>query len=61
MSEGGGGGGAGPKPAMARNGQAPKFQRYFIQHGRYTAGMSVKYEASTLTGEGNMAIACAGF
>ncbi len=29
---------------------APKFQRYFIEHGRYTAGMSVRYEPSLLTG-----------
>ncbi|WP_407251890.1 FAD-dependent monooxygenase [Klebsiella oxytoca] len=28
----------------------PDFQRYFIQHGRYTAGMSVKYNPSCLTG-----------
>ncbi|MEA9389767.1 FAD-binding monooxygenase [Acerihabitans sp. TG2] len=28
----------------------PKFQRYFIQHGRYTAGMSVTYQPSRLTG-----------
>lgn len=28
----------------------PKFQRYFIQHGRYTAGMSVTYQTSALTG-----------
>ncbi|MCO5162040.1 MAG: FAD-binding monooxygenase [Mesorhizobium sp.] len=29
----------------------PKFQRYFIQHGRYTAGMSVTYQPSRLTGK----------
>ncbi|MFD1795620.1 3-hydroxybenzoate 4-monooxygenase [Paracoccus aurantiacus] len=28
----------------------PKFQNYFIKHGRYTAGMSVTYERSALTG-----------
>lgn len=28
----------------------PKFQRYFIEHGRFTAGLSVKYQASDLTG-----------
>lgn len=28
----------------------PLFQRYFIEHGRYTAGMSVTYRPSVLTG-----------
>lgn len=28
----------------------PKFQRYFIEHGRYTAGVSVRYRRSALTG-----------
>lgn len=28
----------------------PKFQRYFIEHGRFTAGLSVKYQQSVLTG-----------
>ncbi|MCY0096911.1 FAD-binding monooxygenase [Hoeflea ulvae] len=32
------------------DGEIPVFQRYFIQHGRYTAGMSVKYQSSELTG-----------
>ncbi|MEM8935608.1 MAG: FAD-binding monooxygenase [Pseudomonadota bacterium] len=31
--------------------ETPKFQRYFIEHGRYTAGLSVKYERSPLTAE----------
>ena len=30
----------------------PKFQQYFVQHGRYTAGVSVRYGPSNLTGEG---------
>lgn len=30
--------------------EAPRFQQYFIEHGRYTAGMSVTYEPSALTG-----------
>ena len=30
--------------------EGPKFQRYFVEHGRYTAGMSVRYVPSTLTG-----------
>lgn len=32
------------------SGETPKFQDYFIQHGRYTAGMSVTYAPSKLTG-----------
>ena len=30
----------------------PKFQQYFVQHGRYTAGVSVRYGPSALTGDG---------
>jgi phenol 2-monooxygenase len=29
----------------------PKFQRYFIEHGRYTAGTAVRYAPSLLTGD----------
>ena len=29
----------------------PKFQRYFIEHGRYTAGTAVRYSPSLLTGD----------
>ena len=32
------------------DGDTPKFQKYFVQHGRYTAGVSVRYEPSRLTG-----------
>ncbi|MBH0239960.1 FAD-binding monooxygenase [Methylobrevis albus] len=39
-----------PKAGTETDGEAPKFQRYFIQHGRYTAGMSVTYQPSALTG-----------
>ena len=28
-----------------------KFQEYFVEHGRYTAGVSVQYEPSQLTGQ----------
>ena len=28
----------------------PTFQKYFIEHGRYTAGLSVRYKPSALTG-----------
>jgi len=39
----------------------PKFQSYFIRHGRYTAGMSVKYAASVLTGKGTWQALAPGF
>jgi len=29
----------------------PKFQNYFIEHGRYTAGTAVRYKISALTGD----------
>lgn len=28
----------------------PRFQEYFVEHGRYTAGLSVRYSRSALTG-----------
>ena len=31
-------------------GDTSKFQEYFVEHGRYTAGVSVQYELSDLTG-----------
>lgn len=39
------------RPESDEGGDAPRFQRYFIQHGRYTAGMSVVYTPSVLTGD----------
>jgi len=50
-----------PETGDGENGEAPRFQRYFIQHGRYTAGMSVKYEASDLTGSGTWQSLAPGF
>ncbi|APH70164.1 FAD-binding monooxygenase [Aquibium oceanicum] len=41
--------------------EAPKFQRYFIQNGRYTAGMSVRYTPSLLTGEATWQSLASGF
>lgn len=41
--------------------ETPKFQRYFVQHGRYTAGMSVTYAPSALTGEATWQSLAAGF
>ena len=29
----------------------PTFQKYFVEHGRYTAGVSVRYKPSRLTGD----------
>ena len=42
--------GAPPGPDNDRE-DTPKFQRHFIEHGRYTAGVSVKYRPSILTGQ----------
>ncbi|RST86679.1 3-hydroxybenzoate 4-monooxygenase [Aquibium carbonis] len=38
-----------PKTESETTEDAPKFQRYFIEHGRYTAGLSVTYKPSILT------------
>ncbi|NEK25061.1 3-hydroxybenzoate 4-monooxygenase [Sulfitobacter sp. JBTF-M27] len=41
-----------PPQEREHDGQTlPKFQQYFIEHGRYTAGVSVRYGASRLTGD----------
>lgn len=34
----------------SKSGDTPQFQKYFIEHGRYTAGVSVTYKQSRLTG-----------
>ncbi len=39
-----------PEDRAEAQDHAPKFQRYFVEHGRYTAGMSVTYRPSSLTG-----------
>lgn len=39
-----------PKTNAGDATEPPEFQRYFIEHGRYTAGMSVTYAPSVLTG-----------
>ena len=40
-----------PEETETRPGdEAPLFQKYFVEHGRYTAGLSVKYQTSDLTG-----------
>ena len=42
-------------------GDTPTFQKYFIEHGRYTAGVSVRYNPSQLTGTGDSQSLAAGF
>jgi len=37
-------------PEARTGGAAPRFQRYFIVHGRYTAALSVRYPSSNLIG-----------
>lgn len=39
----------------------PKFQRYFIEHGRYTSGLTVKYRPSVLTGPADWQALAGGF
>ena len=39
----------------------PKFQQYFVEHGRYTAGVSVRYKPSALTGGGTYQDLASGF
>ncbi len=49
-------------PPETREGEAaPRFQQYFIEHGRYTAGVSVRYEPSALTGDGTWQHLATGF
>ncbi len=50
-----------PPNGTADGGETPKFQRYFIEHGRYTAGMSVRYAPSQLTGDGRWQALAPGF
>jgi phenol 2-monooxygenase len=39
----------------------PTFQKYFVEHGRYTAGLSVRYKPSPLTGEATWQHLATGF
>lgn len=50
-----------PEAGDDEKGSAPKFQKYFIEHGRSTAGMSVTYTPSALTGTANRQDLAAGF
>ncbi|MEW9921386.1 FAD-dependent monooxygenase [Marimonas sp. MJW-29] len=49
-------------PPETREGEdAPRFQKYFVEHGRYTAGVSVRYTPSLLTGDGRWQHLAKGF
>lgn len=39
-----------PDEQEATDERFPRFQEYFMEHGRYTAGLSVRYSRSALTG-----------
>ena len=43
------------------DGDTPTFQKYFVAHGRYTAGVSVRYKPSTLTGDATWQHLATGF
>lgn len=42
-------------------GNTSKFQEYFVEHGRYTAGITVRYEPSQLTGQSEYQHLATGF
>lgn len=48
---------SGPGPGEA----TPMFQKFFIEHGRYTAGVAVRYAPSALTGDGTHQALARGF
>ncbi len=51
-----------PKTDAADDGVDPaEFQRYFMQHGRFTAGTATRYAASLLTGEARHQALAPGF
>ena len=49
------------RAASADDAETPTFQKYFIEHGRYTAGVAVRYAPSPLTGDGAHQALAAGF
>jgi phenol 2-monooxygenase len=51
----------GPAQLDADGNETPAFQQYFIDHGRYTAGLSVKYRPSLLTGQPEWQALATGF
>jgi phenol 2-monooxygenase len=53
-----------PKPEGEPNGEgvdAEEFKRYFVQNGRYTAGVATKYSPSLITGMGHWQRLAEGF
>ena len=51
-----------PKIASGQEGVEPaEFQRYFQQHGRFTAGTAIQYAQSVITGDGSHQILATGF
>jgi phenol 2-monooxygenase len=50
-----------PPEAGPSLGETPKFQLYFIEHGRYTAGVSVQYSPSALTAQADWQHLATGF
>jgi phenol 2-monooxygenase len=51
-----------PKTSDAQDGVDPaEFQRYFQQHGRFTAGVATRYTPSTLVGDGTFQHLAKGF
>jgi len=53
-----------PKSVVPGNGKAfdpEETQRYFVQHGRYTAGTATRYRSSAITGEAKHQQLAAGF
>lgn len=50
-----------PDTTPAAQQAQPRFQQYFIRHGRYTAGMSVTYPPSALTGTAESQALATGF
>jgi phenol 2-monooxygenase len=51
----------GARAANSIEDDTPKFQSYFIEHGRFTAGLSVKYLPSQLTGSSDWQSLASGF
>lgn len=53
--------GASGESASTQSGDMPHFQRAFINNGRFTAGLTIKYQPSTLTGDATGQALATGF
>ncbi|MEM6625242.1 MAG: FAD-dependent monooxygenase [Pseudomonadota bacterium] len=51
----------GPAQLASADKPTPEFQKYFVEHGRYTAGLSVKYKPSLITGASDWQHLATGF